>query len=136
MRRKEGVQMKMNRERFKQILDEYYSHSPPTKFVLSVDFDHTLCYSTYPLGGKPTPVVKFLHSIADLDFVLIINTCRHTAVAEMIAKRWCRHYGIEWDYWNENDPARIARWGDCRKIACNMSIDDTDYNFNMEDFEE
>ena len=128
--------MKMNRERFKQILDEYYSHSPPTKFVLSVDFDHTLCYSTYPLGGKPTPVVKFLHSIADLDFVLIINTCRHTAVAEMIAKRWCRHYGIKWDYWNENDPARIARWGDCRKIACNMSIDDTDYNFNMEDFEE
>lgn len=128
--------MKMNRERFKKILDEYYSHSPPTKFVLSVDFDHTLCYSTYPLGGKPTPVVKFLHSIADLDFVLIINTCRHTAVAEMIAKRWCRHYGIEWNYWNENDPARISRWGDCRKIACNMSIDDTDYNFNMEDFVE
>ena len=90
----------MNRERFKKILDEYYSHSPPTKFVL------------------------------------IINTCRHTAVAEMIAERWCRHYGIEWDYWNENDPARIARWGDCRKIACNMSIDDTDYNFNMEDFVE
>lgn len=113
--------MKMNRERFKHIMDEYYSHSPPTKFVLSVDFDHTLCYSTYPLGGKPTLVVKFLHSIADLDFVLIINTCRHTAVAEMIAKRWCRHYGIEWDYWNKNDQARISRWGDRCKIACNMS---------------
>ena len=128
--------MKMNRARFKQILDEYYSHSPPTKFVLSVDFDGCCCYSKYPLCGKPTPVVNFLHSIADLDFVLIINTCRHTAVAEMIAKRWLRHHGIKWDYWNENDPARIARWCDCRKIACNMSIDDTDYNFNMEDFED
>lgn len=126
--------MKMNRERFKQILVEYYSHSPPAKFALAVDFDHTLCNSKYPMGGSPTPVVHFLHSIADLDFVLIISTCRHTAVAEMVAKRWCRNHGVKWDYWNKNDPERIAHWGDCRKIACNMLIDDTSYNFNMEDF--
>ena len=78
--------MKMNRERFEKILEKYYSHSPPTKFVLAVDFDHTLCYSHYPFCGKETPVATFVRSIQDMGIILIINTCREKGITALAAK--------------------------------------------------
>ena len=128
--------MKMNRERFEKILEEYYSHSPPTKFVLAVDFDHTLCYSHYPFCGKETPVASFVRSIQDMGIVLIINTCREKGMTALAAKKWLKRHGIKYDYYNCNASDNILFYGNCRKIACNMSIDDTDYNFCMNDFVE
>ena len=126
--------MKMNRERFKKIIDAYYAQSPPTKFVLAVDFDHTLCDSSYPLCGGGTPVAVFIRSVQDMDIIIIITTCRE-GYAARLAKEWLKENDIRWDYFNENDPARIELYKDCRKIYCDMLIDDTTYCFNMDDFE-
>ena len=127
--------MKMNRERFKKIIDAYYAQSPPTKFVLAVDFDHTLCDSSYPLCGEETPIVSFIRSVQDMDVIIIITTCREGKSAE-VAKEWLNEHNIHWNYFNENDPARIEIYKDCRKIYCDMLIDDTAYCFNMNDFKE
>lgn len=126
--------MKMNRDQFKKILDAYYAQSPPTKFVLAVDFDHTLCYSSYPLCGLETPIAEFIRSVQEMDIVIIITTCREGESAEM-AKDWLNKHNVRWDYFNENDPARIELYKDCRKIYCDMLLDDTAYCFNMNDFE-
>lgn len=126
--------MKINREQFKKIIDAYYAKSPPTKFVLAVDFDHTLCDSSYPLCGGGTPVAVFIRSVQDMDVIIIITTCREGYEA-WLAKEWLKENNIRWDYFNENDPARIERYKDCRKIYCDMLIDDTAYCFNMDDFE-
>ena len=67
--------MKLNRNQFKKIIDAYYAQSPPTKFVLAVDFDHTLCYSSYPLCGDETPIAAFIRSVQDMDVIIIISTC-------------------------------------------------------------
>lgn len=126
--------MKMNRAEFKKIVDAYYAQSPPTKFVLAVDFDHTLCYSSYPLCGLETLIAEFIRSVQDMDIIIIITTCREGSAA-VLAKYWLFEHNIRWDYFNENDPARIELYQDCRKIYCDMLIDDTAYCFNMNDFE-
>lgn len=126
--------MKMTKNKFKKIVDEYYSQAPPLKYVLAVDFDHTLCDSEYPLCGNELPAAKFIRSVQDMDIVIIITTCREGKSAD-IAKQWLSEHGIKWDYFNENDPSRIMAYNDCRKIYCNMLIDDTAYNFSMNDFE-
>lgn len=125
---------KMNREKFKKILDAYYSTSPPSKYTLAVDFDKTLCYSNYPNCGEETAVCRFLRSVMDLPFDLVITSCRE-GEPMLIAKRWCREHGIYWNEWNENTPLNISLYGNCRKIGCNMLIDDRAYGFNMQDFE-
>lgn len=128
--------MKMNKERFKAILDRYYSHYPRTKFVLAVDFDHTLCNSHYPFcDDEIRSVCDFIRSIQDFDYIQIITTCRDGNASVNIAKEWLANHNIRWDYFNENDPERIELYQDCRKIYCDMLIDDTSYNFNKEDFE-
>ena len=69
-----------------------------------------------------------------MDVIIIISTCREGKSAEL-AKEWLKEHNIRWDYFNENDPARIKIYKDCRKIYCDMLIDDTAYCFNMNDFE-
>lgn len=125
-----------NRESFKKILDEYYATSPPVKYCVAVDFDKTLCDSYYPfLGDEIEPICNFIRSIQDLDIVLILNTCR-TGFYLSDALMWCNEHHIYFDYINGNDPQRIIEYGaDSRKISCNMMIDDSCYNFNINDFE-
>lgn len=133
--------MKFTRERFKKILDDYYSRSPPCKFAIGVDFDGTLCYSHYPYGGEPTPFCQWLKEMQhdpELDFKTVIVTCRDdkysNEYAEEYAKEWLSFQGVHYDAFNENLQERIDIFSDCRKIFCNLYIDDTNYNFDMEDF--
>lgn len=127
----------MNREKFIKILKEYYATSPPVSYCLALDFDGTLCDSNYPnLGDEIAPICDFIRSIQDLDVVIVLNTCR-TGDALTSALHWCAEHDIRYDYYNGNDPYRILQYGvDSRKISCNMLIDDTCYNFNIEDFKE
>ena len=126
--------MKLNRETFKQILDDYYSRPYNTlQYVLAVDFDSCICHSHYPECGEPTPVANFIKSIQDLNVCIILTTCREGYALDK-ALNWCEEHDIRIDYANENDPSRIRVFQDCRKIFCNMLIDDTTYNFNMKDF--
>ena len=125
----------MNRESFKKILDEYYATSPPVKYCIALDFDGTLCDSHYPnLGDEIKPICDFIRSIQDFDVVIVLNTCR-TGKALADALKWCDEHNIKYTYFNGNDPHRIITWGaDSRKISCDMLIDNTCYNFNINDF--
>lgn len=126
--------MKLNREIFKQILTDYYNtYGTSLPYVLAIDFDATLSYSNYPECGEPTPIVDFIKSIQDLPITIILTTCRENE-ALVKAITWCREQGLRINYVNQNDPKRIQVFNDCRKIFCNMLIDDTSYGFNMEDF--
>lgn len=126
--------MKLNRATFRQILDKYYELSPQSvQYVLAVDFDNTLCYTRFPACGEPTAVAKFIKSIQDLNVCIILTTCRE-GQSLTTALDWCAEQGIRLDYVNENEPSRIEMYQDCRKIFCNMLIDDTSYNFNIKDF--
>lgn len=126
--------MKINKNLFIKILDDYYSLSPPFKFVVAVDFDNCLCASNYPNTGKEIkPVCDFIRSIRDLNCYIILNTCRNDK-ALTNAVKWCKNHNIIFDFINENAPDRIAYFGDCRKISCNINIDDMNYHFDAEDF--
>ncbi len=37
----------------------------------------------------------------------------------------CKRHNIPIDYVNENYPPDVMRWGESRKIGCQLSIDDT-----------
>lgn len=126
----------MNRESFKKILDEYYATSPPVKYCVAVDFDKTLCDSYYPyLGDEIEPICNFIRSIQDLDVILILDTCR-TNFHLTDALTWCKEHHIYFNYINTNDPKRIETYSvDSRKISCDIRIDDTSYNFHINDFE-
>ncbi len=130
--------MTMNREKMIEILEEYHKTdtfyiTKKLPYIIAVDFDHTLCYSEYPNCGIASPVVDFIKSIKDLPIKFILTTCRERESLK-IALEWCQEQGLQFDYINENDPNKIKQFGDCRKIFCNMLIDDTCYNFNMNDF--
>ena len=128
----ERINMLLNRKKMVEILNDYYKrHELP--FVLAVDFDHTLCYSRFPECGDITPVGKFIQTIQDLHITIILNTCREGESLKR-ALAWCKENNIRIDYANENDPLRISCYKDCRKIFCNMCIDDTTYDFDMDDF--
>lgn len=125
--------MKLNRREFRKILRKHYNKYPDDVFILSVDFDNTLCFSKYPEAGEETPVAEFIRSIQDLNIVIILNTCR-SGDSLATAIDWCEEHNIDIDYVNKNESSRLLYYPDCRKIFCHMSIDDTDYNFDYNDF--
>ena len=128
--------MKITPTDFNKILENYYSHAPTCTYVLGVDFDKTLCYSAYPFCGEETPIAEWLRQIqanSNNKFITIIFSCREGLPADL-AKIWLENHNIKWNYFNENDPNRIKVYKDCRKIYCDMLIDDTAWGFNMKDF--
>lgn len=124
----------MDRNEFIKILNEYYSFSPPVRYSLAIDFDGTLCNSSYPkLGEEIAPICNFIRSIMDLDFNLILYTCRHGDNLDD-AIVWCAEHDIYFDYVNENPKDRVLLWGDCAKLSYDLLIDDKTFNFNIKDF--
>lgn len=123
----------MNLQSFTEKLQTFKSLNLPYKFVLAVDFDKTLCNSHYPDCGEETPICDFIRSIQHLDYIQTLYTCR-TGKALEDAILWCKDHNIRIDYANENDPVRIAMYGECRKISYDILIDDRCYNFNINDF--
>lgn len=124
----------MNRKQFIKILNDYYSTSPPVKYVIAFDFDGVLCNSNYPfLGDEIKPICDFLRSIYDLDCYIILYTCRHDVPLDN-ALEWCDEHNLHFNYVNKNVPERVAYWGESDKLSYDMLIDDHAYNFNINDF--
>ena len=97
--------------------------------VVAVDFDGTLCKSVFPDCGEPIiEVVNFVKEIKKKGAKIILWTCREGEVLS-IALDWCKEYGLEFDYINENDPKRTELWGsDCRKVGADLYLDDRAIN--------
>ena len=124
----------MNKNIFKKILEEYYADSPPVRYTLAVDFDGTLCYSSYPEAGEEIEeVCSFIRSISHLDCNLILYTCRQESSLDL-AIEWCFNHGIYFDYVNENPEDRIIYYGNCNKLSYDMLIDDKAFGFDIKNF--
>ena len=92
--------------------------------IIAVDFDNTLAFTDYPDIRAPNrPVIDYIKARKLAGDTIILYTCRHDKeLAEAV--EWCRQQGVEFDYVNENAPELIERYGDSRKIAADIYIDD------------
>lgn len=93
--------------------------------IIAVDFDGTIVENAYPEIGEPMPgAIICIRYLKGKGHTIIINTCRAGKYVEE-AIRWLRKYDIPFDFINENDPARVAQYGeDTRKISADVYIDD------------
>lgn len=105
------------------------------KYIICVDFDHTLCNSKFPECGEPIKaIVDYILYIQEANIEIILWTCR-TGEPLTKAVDWCKEQGIRLDAVNEQGWYDDTIWEDSRKVFCNLLIDDTSYSFNVRDFE-
>lgn len=105
------------------------------KTVIAVDFDGTIAKTEYPEIIEPIQnTIDYIQLMKSKGATIILWTCREGKELEE-AVNWCKENNVPIDYINENDPERIATWGnDCRKIGADIYIDDkaiTDSQINM-----
>lgn len=93
--------------------------------IIAVDFDGTLCYSSWPELGEPNiPLIEYLKSQRESGNKLILWTCRAGEALDK-AVSWCREQDLEFDAINDNLPEIIEKYGNnSRKITCDYYIDD------------
>ena len=93
--------------------------------TIAVDFDGTLCYSSWPeLGAPNAPLIEYLKRWRAEGNKLILWTCRAGEALDR-AVAWCSDYQLTFDAVNDNLPEVIAEYGNnSRKITCDYYIDD------------
>ena len=93
--------------------------------IIAVDFDGTLCFSSWPELGEPNlPLIRYLIAQKHAGNKLILWTCRVGEALEN-AVSWCRDHHLEFDAVNDNLPEIIEKYGtNSRKITCDYYIDD------------
>ncbi len=95
-----------------------------SKIIIAVDFDGTLSSGGFPGFGEPN--ISLINSLLAIreKVILILWTCR-AGVPLYAAVEWCRNFGLEFDYVNENAKQSLDQYGvDCRKILADYYIDD------------
>ncbi len=98
------------------------------KPIIGIDIDNTIIQNGYPDITKAYLVqgakegIEKIRKIVDPE--IIIWTCRHTEQETQDAKDFLKKHEIEYDYFNENSPVMIEAYGDCRKLFCDVLIDD------------
>jgi len=93
--------------------------------IIAIDFDNTLAYTEYPVIIKPVKaMITYCLEMKSEGHTLILNTCRCGSFLDDAVK-FCKSYGLEFDYVNKNSEGRIAKFGgDSRKISADLYIDD------------
>lgn len=94
-------------------------------FIVAVDFDGTIVKDRYPDIGDPIPGAEEALNLFKYNGIkIIIWTCRTGEQADQ-AKKYLIDNKIPFDYFNENAPERIKKYGnDSRKISADVYIDD------------
>lgn len=99
--------------------------------VLCVDFDNTLFTTSkdFPEVGKQRLLNKLVamyvrHKFQQVGWYVIINTLRETGKGKEQAIKALNEHNIPYHYINENIPSAVTKWGESRKIACDINIDD------------
>lgn len=95
------------------------------KMIFAVDFDGCLCDSVYPDAGEPNkPLIELLKALRESGHIVILWTCR-SGEALQTAVDFCKEYGLEFDYVNDNaDEIKKAYGENQRKIYADLYIDD------------
>lgn len=107
----------------------------PMPQIVGVDFDDTLFLNSFPFNDSEpnTPVINFVKYLKRYGWYVILVTCRTKPEHVEFAVNACKSVGLELDAVNENHPRMIEEFGDCRKIFCDLYIDDR--NITMDDVE-
>lgn len=98
--------------------------------IIAVDFDGTLCFSTWPEVGPPNkPLIDYLKGQQKDGSKLILWTCRSGEALDK-AVSWCKEVAhLEFDAINDNVQEMIDYYGhNSRKISCDVYIDDRSLN--------
>ncbi len=94
-----------------------------SKKIIAVDFDNTLAFTDYPIIKAPnTELVEFIRQHQN-DYIFILWTMREGKQLQF-AKEWIKEQGIRFDYYNQNTPWNIQKYGDRRKVYADYYIDD------------
>lgn len=94
-----------------------------SKKIIAVDFDNTLAFTDYPIIKAPnTELVEFIRQHQN-DYVFILWTMREGKQLQF-AKEWIKEQGIRFDFYNQNTPWNIQKYGDRRKVYADYYIDD------------
>lgn len=97
--------------------------------IYAVDFDGTLCVEDYPNAERPKlNVINYIKRLQKQGHTIILWTCRvEPYLSEAV--EFCKRYGLEFDYINNNSKERIKLFkNDCRKIYADYYIDDKAVN--------
>jgi len=100
-----------------------------------IDFDDTIANSKIAtpervaIGNPKYKAKKVINKLYDEGHTIIINTLREDRPERKQrflseAKEWLNNQGIKYHYINENPTDLIEKWGDSRKMAGNVYIDD------------
>lgn len=100
------------------------------KKIIAIDFDGCLeTGNDYPFIGEPNiELVNFIREHQH-DYVFILWTMREGKQLNY-AKEWIKAQGIRFDYYNQNTPWNIAKYGDKRKIYADYYIDNHNVTLN------
>lgn len=96
--------------------------------IIAIDFDNTIVKSEFPvIIGMMHNARAVINALRQEGHTIIITTCRIGKHLDA-AVDYLKAHGIEYDYINENAPERVKKYrGDCRKISCDVLIDDRAY---------
>jgi len=99
------------------------------KLTIAIDFDGTICtFAQWPKIGQPQKdVKKTINALHREGHTIIINSLREGVYMHR-AQRWLEDHGINYHYFNENNPENIANYYNGRKIAADVYIDDRNIN--------
>lgn len=97
--------------------------------IYAVDFDGTLAKTRFPEIISPNVTMFMLcKQLKRNGAIIILWTCRCGKDLDD-AVEYCKKYGLEFDYINENVPENIEKWGnDSRKIFAHEYIDDKSWS--------
>lgn len=98
---------------------------------IATDFDGTLTSASpkFPEVGEQKwihkLVLRWLKAHQKRGTIIIINTLRERSKGSLHqVEEWCAAHDFQPDYINENVPELIEIWGESRKIAADVYIDD------------
>lgn len=94
--------------------------------ILGVDFDDTLFLNSFPHNyDEPNwPVIDFVKQKQKDGWYIILVTCRTSDEHINGAIQAAERVGLHFDLVNQNHQGMIDAFGDCRKIFCDLYIDD------------
>ena len=95
---------------------------------IAIDFDGTITRADNKTRGQELVLKKnapeVIRQLYSEGYLIIINTLRDGKEWEKEARDFLDKHDIPYHLFNENDPSRIEYFGESRKIAADIYIDD------------
>lgn len=93
--------------------------------TIAIDFDGTITREDNKdcsIGEIKPYAARIINKFYRDGYIVIINTLRNNDIEDIV--KFLKKKRIKFHYLNENEPTRIEYYGDTRKIAADIYIDD------------